>query len=255
MNFLCTVFFLWLPLRALRSLAFLAALSVRFLCLSSFQTPLAVSSLFPVLAAPPPEARLSFCIYTGLHASASDAYSRPRSPPRRFGLLLPLFVQSIAQGHRFTGHMTFFSQPTVSKKMKTEKSLVSQGFAALFTNSFCPPFILFQRILTPPQHLILPALWRGLPNSFCPITHIKRQLPAHADSCLFCKTRMNSYLRFITSLTFSMMWRPISLEASTVCAPMWGLMTKLSQEKSGLWNSSLPLRPLPASSFSITSAA
>lgn len=83
----------------------------------------------------------------------------------------------------------------------------------------------------------------------------KKQLPAHADSCLVCKTRMNSYLRFITSLTFSMMWRPMSLEASTVCAPMWGLMTKLSQEKSGLWNSSLPLRPLPASSFSITSAA
>jgi len=47
--------------------------SVRFLCLSSFQTPLAVSSLFPVLTAPPLEAWLSFCIYTGLHASASGA--------------------------------------------------------------------------------------------------------------------------------------------------------------------------------------
>ena len=120
--------------------------------------------------------------------------------PGRSELLLPLFVQSIAQGHRFTCQ-------------------------TLFTNSFCP------------------------------ITQIKRQLPAPADSCLVCKTRMDSYLRFITSLTFSMMWRPMSLEASTVCAPMWGLMTKLSQEKSGLWNSSLPLRPLPASSFSMTSAA
>ena len=147
------------------------------------------------------------------------------APPGRSELLLPLFVQSIAQRHRFTCHMTFFSQHTVSRKMKTEKSLVSQRFEALFTNSFCP------------------------------ITQIKRQLPAHADSCLVCKTRMDSYLRFITSLTFSMMWRPMSLEASTVCAPMWGLMTKLSQEKSGLWNSSLPLRPLPASSFSMTSAA
>lgn len=122
------------------------------------------------------------------------------APPGRSELLLPLFVQSIAQGHRFT----------------------------------C------QRLFT---------------NSFCLITQIKRQLPAHADSCLVCKTRMDSYLRFITSLTFSMMWRPMSLDASTVCAPMWGLMTKLSQEKSGLWNSSLPLRPLPASSFSMTSAA
>ena len=122
------------------------------------------------------------------------------APPGRSELLLPLFVQSIAQRHRFT----------------------------------C------QRLFT---------------NSFCLITQIKRQPPAHADSCLVCKTRMDSYLRFITSLTFSMMWRPMSLDASTVCAPMWGLMTKLSQEKSGLWNSSLPLRPLPASSFSMTSAA
>ena len=60
------------------------------------------------------------------------------APPGRSELLLPLFVQSIAQRHRFTCHLTFFSQHTVSRKMKTEKSLVSQRFEALFTNSFCP---------------------------------------------------------------------------------------------------------------------
>ena len=164
-------------------------------------------------------------LFTGLHASASGAYSRPCSATGKIRTASSAFRTKYRAKTQVYMPSDVFSQHTVSRKMKAEKSLVSQRFEALFTNSFCP------------------------------ITQIKRQLPAPADSCLVCKTRMDSYLRFITSLTFSMMWRPMSLEASTVCAPMWGLMTKLSQEKSGLWNSSLPLRPLPASSFSMTSAA
>ena len=193
--------FFFAPFRTLRSLAFLAALPARFLCLSSFQAPLEVLPAFCLYAclSSPHSTRLG-CVYKSRHCSANVARTA------------------------LTCHMTFFVKSTFSRK-RYRANPVYQGVKALFTNSFCP------------------------------ITQIKRQLPAHADSCLVCKTRMNSYLRFITSLTFSMMWRPMSLEASTVCAPMWGLMTKLSQEKSGLWNSSLPLRPLPASSFSITSAA
>ena len=74
------------------------------------------------------------------------------APPGRSELLLPLFVQSIAQRHRFTCHLTFFSQHTVSRKMKTEKSLVSQGVEALFTNSFVHPSSCFKED-APPQRV------------------------------------------------------------------------------------------------------
>ena len=155
-----------------------------------FTRRLLISLLFSVPPAPPPEALPAFCIYTGLHASASGAYSRPCSATGKIRTASSAFRTKYRAKTQVYMPSDVFSQHTVSRKMKAEKSLVSQRFEALFTNSFCP------------------------------ITQIKRQLPAPADSCLVCKTRMDSYLRFITSLTFSMMWRPMSLDASTVCAPM-----------------------------------
>ena len=168
-------------------------------------------------------------------------------------LTVPLQKAALVSAYSVTGKPLLFVS-LFHRRCKQRKALCIRGLKHFLPTLFVHPSSCFKEDKNPAT-LDSTSVAGFSTNSFCPITQIKRQLPAHMDSCLVCKTRMNSYLRFITSLTFSMMWRPMSLDASTVCAPMWGLMTKLSQEKSGLWNSSLPLRPLPASSFSMTSAA
>ncbi len=61
--------------------------------------------------------------------------------------------------------------------------------------------------------------------------------------------------RFSASLTLAMMCWPMSREASTVCAPRWGVTMKLSHSNRGESKPAPSVRPPAASSFSITSVA
>ena len=102
---------------------------------------------------PPASARPTVAPYpcgrnwTAWSMTFSTATRSPISPRRtsRAMILSSEHFSSHLRAARRRG-VFFSSQHTVSRKMYAEKSHVYQGLEALFTNSFCPPCILLQRI-------------------------------------------------------------------------------------------------------------